>query len=95
MEYFHVVAKIGNMTKAAEYLQIAQPALSSAIARMSEEIGYPLFVKQGRNIVLSSHGKILLGHVEKILQEYNTAMDEIQEANTVLAEKLFACGVMV
>ena len=92
MEYFHVVAKIGNMTKAAEYLQIAQPALSSAIARMSEEIGYPLFVKQGRKIVLSSHGKILLSHVEKILQEYNAAMDEIQEAD-IQSQKTLCLGV--
>lgn len=92
MEYFHVVAKIGNMTKAAEYLQIAQPALSSAIARMSEELGYPLFIKQGRNIVLSSSGQILLRHVEKILQEYNAALDEMQEAD-VQSQKTLCLGV--
>lgn len=81
MEYFHVLADIGNMTKAAEYLQIAQPALSAALSRMSEELGYPLFVKQGRNIVLSKYGKIFLQHCDKILEEYNTALYEMQEVD--------------
>ncbi|GEM_PF-4620283 len=92
MEYFYVLAKVGNMTKAAEYLQIAQPALSGAIARISDEVGYPLFVKQGRNIVLSCHGKTFLRHVDKILQEYNAALYEMQEAD-VQSQKILRLGV--
>lgn len=92
MEYFHVIAKIGNMTKAAEYLHVAQPALSSALARISDEVGYSLFVKQGRNIVLSPQGKIFLQHVNKILEEYNVALYEMQEVD-VQAQKTLRLGV--
>lgn len=92
MAYFHVLAKVGNVTKAAEYLQIAQPALSGAIARMSDELGYPLFVKQGRNIVLSAQGQIFLRHVDKILQEYNVALYEMLEAD-VQSQKTLRLGV--
>ncbi|MDO4921082.1 MAG: LysR family transcriptional regulator [Phascolarctobacterium sp.] len=92
MEYFHVIATIGNMTKAAEYLHVAQPALSSALARISEEVGYPLFVKRGRNIVLSSQGEIFLRHITKILEEYNAALYEMQEVD-FQAQKTLRLGV--
>lgn len=43
LRYFLTTAEYQHMTKAAEHLQIAQPALSQAIHRLESELGIPLF----------------------------------------------------
>lgn len=40
LRYFLVAAQYQHMTKAAEHLQIAQPALSQAIHRLEAELGF-------------------------------------------------------
>ena len=43
LRYFIAVAKLGNMSKAAETLFVSQPNLSTSISRLEEEVGVPLF----------------------------------------------------
>ena len=42
---FYVVAKKGNITKAAEELFISQPAVTQAIHSLESQIGAPLFIR--------------------------------------------------
>ena len=53
LKYFQVVAKYQHMTKAAERICIAQPALTQAMRSLEDELGVKLFAKKGRNIVLT------------------------------------------
>ena len=57
------------MTRAAEELLIAQPALSQTIARLEDELGVPLFDRLGRRIRLNLFGKAFLERVERIFAE--------------------------
>jgi len=59
LRYFLVAAQYQHMTKAAEHLQIAQPALSQAIHRLEAELGVPLFERKNRSIELNDEGKFL------------------------------------
>ena len=68
LHYFLKVAKLEHMTKAAQELRIAQPALSKTIARLEEDLGVPLFDRKGRNIRLNSFGKVYLKKVEMALE---------------------------
>ncbi|MFR1425933.1 MAG: LysR family transcriptional regulator, partial [Clostridium sp.] len=43
LKYFLAVAKYEHVTKAAESLHIAQPAVSQAIRHLEEEFDTPLF----------------------------------------------------
>lgn len=58
LEYFKVVAEMQHMTHAAERLNISQPALSKSISNIEQEIGVPLFDRQGRSISLNRYGKL-------------------------------------
>nr|MBO2504538.1 LysR family transcriptional regulator [Bacilli bacterium] len=77
LEYFKVVAETEHMTHAAEMLNISQPALSKSISNIEQEIGVPLFDRQGRSIILNRYGKLFLESVNKILDEYSRAKQEI------------------
>lgn len=77
LEYFKIVAELQHMTHAAEQLNISQPALSKSIANIEQEIGVPLFDRQGRSIFLNRYGKLFLESVDNILKEFERAKQEI------------------
>ena len=74
-----MLAKIQHMTKAAEKLSISQPALSRSIARLEDELGVPLFERQGRSIHLNRYGELFEHRVERILNEYQLGLKELQQ----------------
>ena len=73
LRYFLVAAKYQHMTKAAEVLQIAQPALSQSIKRLEQELGVSLFEREKRTIRLNDAGRFL----EQKLLPIMAALDEI------------------
>ena len=70
LRYFLVAAQYQHMTKAAEHLQIAQPALSQAIHRLEAELGVPLFERKNRSIELNDEGKFLQKRLIPILSSF-------------------------
>lgn len=72
--YFQKVAELEHLTKAAEALHIAQPALSRTIRSMEEELDVSLFTHQGRNIHLTRDGHILLKYTNKIWDHSTTSV---------------------
>ena len=54
--YFKKVAELQHITKAADELLIAQPALSKVIRQLEEELNAPLFDRKGKNIILNANG---------------------------------------
>lgn len=83
MRYFLDVAETEHMTRSAERLHIAQPALSRSISRLEEEIGAKLFVREGRGIRLTDEGRLLQRRLSNALSEIDRAKEEIAEVGRV------------
>ncbi len=66
LRYFWIVAKKGNLTRAAEDINIAQSALSMQISALETYLGQPLFKRTGRKLVLTESGRIALDFAESI-----------------------------
>jgi DNA-binding transcriptional LysR family regulator len=64
---FVTVAELGTVSKAAQRLHIAQPALSRQIGDFEQELGLLLFDRVGRRLVLTSAGEQLLGDCRALL----------------------------
>jgi DNA-binding transcriptional LysR family regulator len=79
LEYFQTLACIQHVTRAAEALSLSQPALSRSIARLEEELGVPLFDRQGRTITLNRYGRLFLKRVDRMLMEFNQGKQELQD----------------
>jgi DNA-binding transcriptional LysR family regulator len=58
--YFVTVAEEGQITRAAQKLYVAQPALSQAIARLESDLGIELFERHARGVTLTPAGAALL-----------------------------------
>ena len=67
LRYFYAAAEYGHITKAAQKLNIAQPALTQSIKRLEGELGVKLFERQGRSVVLSRCGEYLYKQLEGVL----------------------------
>lgn len=64
--YFYVTAKYEHVTRAAEKLHIAQPALTKAIKLLESDLGAPLFYKVKRNVRLTVYGEYLKNRLEGV-----------------------------
>lgn len=79
MRYFLDVAETEHMTRSADRLHVAQPALSRSIARLEKEVGARLFVRSGRGIALTEEGRVLQAHLSVALGEIDRAQAEMSE----------------
>ncbi|SFE33893.1 DNA-binding transcriptional regulator, LysR family [Paenibacillus algorifonticola] len=79
LRYFQKVARMEHMTKAAQELQIAQPALSKTIARLEEDLGVPLFDRIGKQIRLNSLGRTFLEKVDAALELLEEGRREVSD----------------
>lgn len=78
IRYFLEVAESQHITKSAQKLHIAQPALSQSIHRLEKELRVPLFVSKGRNIVLTEYGKYLKQKLAPVLTELDSIPGQLQ-----------------
>ncbi|MBM7649526.1 LysR family transcriptional activator of glutamate synthase operon [Bacillus ectoiniformans] len=81
IKYFIEVAKEEHVTEAAYRLHVAQSAVSRQIAKLEDELGVELFLREGRRVKLTRAGKIFLEHIE-------TAVNEIEKAVTAVEDFL-------
>lgn len=66
LRYFREVAHQGNLTRAAERLNLSQSALSVQIRQLEGRLGHDLFERRGRALVLTEAGRIALDHADRI-----------------------------
>ncbi|MFC8670418.1 LysR family transcriptional regulator [Streptomyces sp. NPDC057199] len=79
LRYFQAVARHEHMSRAAEELRVAQPSLSRTIARLEDELGVPLFDRQGRRVQLNRFGTAFLRRVDRALGELDDARREVAD----------------
>ncbi len=84
------VARLGGFRRAAEQLHLTQPAVSTRIARLEEELATALFDRDGGGLTLTRQGTLLLSYANQML----FVQDEIRKhvADTARLTGLFRIG---
>ena len=77
LKVFYTCAIKGNFTKAAKELDITQPAVSSHIAEIENDIHDQVFIRKKGSVILTEKGKILMDYAERILHLYACAHREL------------------
>ena len=84
LRYFREVATEGNLSKAAQRLNVSQSALSMQIRNLEERLGHALFERVGRKLVLTEVGHIALDHAERIFSAGEELLATLNQDRTSL-----------
>lgn len=82
LKYFHVTAQLEHITRASEQLHISQPSLTQSIHSLEEELGVPLFRRQGRTVALTEYGRFLRERLDELLPAFDRLTAEMQQLKT-------------
>src|SRR5690606_11282622 len=80
LKYFVRVVEVRNLTRAAESLHIAQPALSQQIALLEEKLGVPLFLRGPKGVSPTDEGLLLYRHAQTILRQVDSTRSLLSRA---------------
>ena len=70
---FGCAAKSLSFTRAAEVCHVSQPALTTSIKKLEEQLGSPLFHREGRQITLTEFGRRMQPHLSQIVEQARAA----------------------
>lgn len=78
---FEAAAKYESITKASVELFIPQPTISKQIQKLERDIGYQLFLRQGKQIRLNENGKVVLKYIKKLNSLTEDCKKELSDIN--------------
>jgi LysR family nitrogen assimilation transcriptional regulator len=78
LRYFVKVAELGSLTRAAEALHIAQPALSQQIRMLESELGVRLLDRGPRGVVLTEAGGRMLSEARLLIDSVKGTIDRVK-----------------
>ena len=79
LRYFCVTAEVLHYTRASRLLYISQPSLSYALNKLEQELGVPLFEKNGKKVSLTKFGEEFLPYAKRALAELSEGTERLRE----------------
>jgi len=67
LQIFRTVVSEGGVTRAAERLNRVQSNITTRVRQLEDDLGVPLFIREGKRLHLSPTGKILLDYADRLL----------------------------
>ena len=88
LKSFIVVCELGSISKAAEQLFVAQPALGLQIRGLEDEVGAKLFERHPRGVQLTPAGMIVLSWAQRTMEAMQEVKDQVRVLSTGLSGTL-------
>lgn len=83
LETFLEVARLSSFSRAAEKRFRTQPAISSQIRALEEEVGAKLLDRSGGKVSITQSGKLFQKYAEEMLESRKTMMTAVAETERV------------
>jgi LysR family nitrogen assimilation transcriptional regulator len=77
LRYFLGVYEAKSITKAAERLNVAQPALGLQVRKLEEELGVDLFFRHSRGVTPTEAGQLLAEHARVLLRQFERVRQDL------------------
>lgn len=88
MECFLAVARLGNVSRAAEEMFLTQPTLTARLKGLEEEVGDSLFVRTSRGMRLTEAGREFVPYAERVIGGFEDGKRRLAEMRGVLGGRL-------
>ncbi|SEG48747.1 LysR family transcriptional regulator [Marinobacterium lutimaris] len=79
LQYFTVIYDEGSLTRAAQRLNVVQPALSQQLSKLEEELGRPLFLRTPKGMIPTEAGIQAYPLFAGVLSDIKSAKQQIEE----------------
>lgn len=79
---FYEVAKENNISHAAKNLNYVQSGVTMRMKQLENELGVPLFYRNGKGVTLTSNGEILLTYAKQIIHLMDQSIKAVQSNRT-------------
>jgi DNA-binding transcriptional LysR family regulator len=83
LHIFRTVAQEGGVIRAAHKLNRVQSNVTTRIKQLEQRLGRTLFRKQGRGLVLSPEGQLLLGYAQRLFHLADEAENELRSGQAM------------
>lgn len=93
LRYFRAVAHEGNLTRAAERLNVSQSAISIQIQQLEEQFGHSLFERRGKQLILTEAGQIALDHADRIFSVGDDLVATMR-ASSAVSRRILRVGAL-
>ncbi len=87
-EYFTMIAKEKNISRAAEKLFVSQPSLSKFLIHLEKEIGAPLFERGKKRLELTPAGTLYLQYIQDAQRLREQFENQLRQLNGSYKEHL-------
>lgn len=88
LRYFWTVVQEGSVSAASKRLRVAQPTVSEQLKILERAVGSPLFVRKGRNLVLTEIGTVVRRYADEIFALGNELQDALEGHPTGRPQRL-------
>lgn len=78
--YFVEASRSGSLLKAAQRLDVTQPAITNAILKLENLLGAKLLERTRQGVSLTAYGRVFIQHAAKVLSELNVGVARVQAA---------------
>ena len=93
LRYFIGVAEQRNFTRAAERLNLAQPALSQQVKNLEQELGTELLVRGRKQTVLTRAGEIFLPRARALIADAQAAKQAVADVTNLKRGRLVLSAI--
>ena len=96
VRYFLAVCDHMSFTRAAEACAVSQPALTVAIQKLEDELGGPLFLREGRGLQITELGRAMrthLGRLEETREAAKRAARSIVDSDMAMIDLGVMCTI--
>lgn len=88
-----VVDHYGNVTRAAEALNVTPSTVSHQLRQLSKDLGVPLLRPEGRGVRLTSAAHVAVAHANVLCEDWERAQADLAQHVEGEAMELRLCGV--
>jgi DNA-binding transcriptional LysR family regulator len=82
------IARHGSFSRAAQALNLTQPAVSMQVRHLEQALGQPLLERVGKRAFPTRAGQLLLAHADRALRELETGVERVQQLRGVVAGRV-------
>ncbi|MDO4394117.1 MAG: LysR family transcriptional regulator [Bacillota bacterium] len=69
LRYVIAVSETGNITEAARILFVSQPSVTNSIRDLEKEIGFNIFRRKSKGVILTEAGNRFLAYARRVVEE--------------------------